>query len=92
MATVLAMEPDVLLLDEPLTGLDYDTSSKIAEIISNLEQSYIIISHDVDFLLHTTNQICTINQGKIIYEDESEIHAHRHEHPYGRYPHTHPHT
>jgi cobalt/nickel transport system ATP-binding protein len=92
LATVLAMEPDVLLLDEPLTGLDYDTSSKIVEIISNLDQSFIIISHDIDFLLCTTNQICTINQGKIIYEDESEIHAHRHEHPYGRYPHTHPHT
>ena len=62
LATVLAMEPDVLLLDEPLTGLDYDTSSKIVEIISNLDQSYIIISHDIDFLLYTTNQICTINK------------------------------
>jgi cobalt/nickel transport system ATP-binding protein len=89
LATVLAMEPDVLLLDEPLTGLDCDTSSKIVEIISNLDQSYIIISHDIDFLLHTTNQICTIHNGKIIFEDESKIHAHRHVHPYGRHPHKH---
>jgi cobalt/nickel transport system ATP-binding protein len=89
LATVLAMEPDVLLLDEPLTGLDYDTSSKIAEIISNLDQSYIIISHDIDFLWSTTNQICTIKQGKIIFEDESHIHVHRHLHPHGRYPHKH---
>ena len=89
LATVLAMEPDVLLLDEPLTGLDYDTGSKIAEIISNLDQSYIIISHDIDFLWSTTNQICTIKQGKIIFEDESHIHVHRHLHPHGRYPHKH---
>ena len=89
MATVLAMEPDVLLLDEPLTGLDSDTSSKIVEIISNLDQSYIIISHDIEFLLYTTNQICSIKHGKINFEDESQIHVHRHVHPHGRHPHKH---
>ena len=89
LATVLAMEPDVLLLDEPLTGLDSDTSSKIVEIISNLDQSYIIISHDIDFLLYTTNQICSIKHGQIIFEDESQIHVHRHVHPHGRHPHKH---
>jgi cobalt/nickel transport system ATP-binding protein len=89
LATVLAMEPDVLLLDEPLTGLDYDTSSKIVEIISNLDQSYIIISHDIDFLLYATDKICTLKRGKIIYEDKSQMHEHRHLHPHGRYPHKH---
>lgn len=89
LATVLAMEPEVLLLDEPLTGLDYDTSSKVIEIISNLDQSYIIISHDIGFLLHITNQICTIKHGKIIFEDKSQIHVHRHLHPHWQYPHKH---
>jgi cobalt/nickel transport system ATP-binding protein len=89
LATVLAMEPDVLLLDEPLTGLDYDTTSKIAEIISSLDQSCIIISHDIDFLLYTTRKICTIKHGKIIVEEESQIHVHQHVHPHGRYPHKH---
>jgi cobalt/nickel transport system ATP-binding protein len=89
LATVLAMEPDVLLLDEPLTGLDYDTTSKIIEIISGLDQSYIIISHDMDFLLYTTDKICTIKRGRIIFEDEAQTHVHRHVHPHGRYPHKH---
>jgi cobalt/nickel transport system ATP-binding protein len=89
LATVLAMEPDVLLLDEPLTGLDYDTTAKIAEIISNLDQSCLIISHDIDFLLYTTSKICTIKHGKIIVEDDAQIHEHRHVHPHGRYPHEH---
>jgi cobalt/nickel transport system ATP-binding protein len=89
LATVMAMEPDVLLLDEPLSGLDYDTTSKIVEIISNLDQSCIIISHDIDFLLYTTRKICTIKHGKITIEDESQIHVHRHVHPHGRYPHKH---
>ena len=89
LASVLAMEPDVLLLDEPLTGLDTDTTSKIVEIISKLDQSCIIISHDIDFLLYVTQKICTIKRGKIIFEDESQIHVHRHVHPHGRYPHEH---
>ena len=89
LATVLAMEPYVLLLDEPLTGLDYDTSSKIVEIISKLDQSFIIISHDIDFLLHTTEKICSIKHGQIVFEDESHIHEHRHIHPHGLNPHKH---
>ena len=89
LATVLAMEPEVLLLDEPLNALDAETGSKVAEIISNLDQSYIIISHDIDFSLYATNKICTINHGKIEFEDEAHIHVHRHMHPHGRYPHKH---
>ena len=89
LATVLAMEPDVLLLDEPLNGLDYDTCLKIGEMISGLDQSYVIISHDIDFLLYTTDKICTLKHGQIIFEDESHIHEHRHVHPHGRYPHKH---
>ena len=89
LATVLSMEPEVLLLDEPLNALDVETSKKIAEIISNLDLSYIIISHDVDFALYTTDKICTIKNGKIHFEDEAQVHAHRHLHPHGRYPHRH---
>jgi cobalt/nickel transport system ATP-binding protein len=89
LATVLAMEPQVLLLDEPLSGLDADTRSKIVEIISNLDMSYIIISHDIDFLMTTTNQIYTMENGKIHMEDESFIHLHRHAHPHGKHPHEH---
>ncbi|MCP4622193.1 MAG: ABC transporter ATP-binding protein [bacterium] len=89
LATVLAMEPEILLLDEPLNALDSDTSARITEIIANLDQSYIIISHDIDFTLHTTNKICTIKHGQIHFEDEAHVHVHRHLHPHGRYPHRH---
>ena len=89
LAKALAEQPDVLLLDEPLNGLDYDTGAKIREIITGLDQSYIIISHDIDFLLYTTDIICTIRNGQIIFEDEEHIHEHRHIHPHGRSPHKH---
>ena len=89
LATVLAMEPEVLLLDEPLTGLDTDTRSEIIEIISKLNQSYIIISHDIDFLSYVTDSICTMKGGRIDYEDTAHIHVHRHAHPHGSEPHKH---
>jgi len=89
LATVLAMEPEVLLLDEPLTGLDSDTSSKLIEIIGNLDLSFIIISHDVDFLLSVTDQICTLTHGQISFEKDSHIHVHQHVHAHGGHPHSH---
>lgn len=89
LATVLAMEPEVLLLDEPLNALDVDTGKKIANIIANLDLSYIIISHDIDFALYATDNICTIKNGKIEFEAEAQVHVHRHLHPQGRVPHQH---
>ncbi len=89
LATVLAMEPEVLLLDEPLNALDIDTSKKIADIIANLDLSYIIISHDLDFALYATDKICTLKDGKIEFEDKEHVHEHRHLHPLGEVPHQH---
>ena len=89
LATVLAMKPEVLLLDEPLNALDINTSKKIADIIANLDLSYIVISHDIDFALYTTDKICTIVDGKIHYEEEAHVHVHRHLHPHGHHPHQH---
>jgi cobalt/nickel transport system ATP-binding protein len=89
LATILAMEPEVLLLDEPLNGLDQEACIKITETISQLEQSYIIISHDIEFLLKTTDKIYTLKKGALVYEEESKIHVHHHLHPHGEYPHKH---
>jgi cobalt/nickel transport system ATP-binding protein len=89
LATVLAMEPEVLLLDEPLNALDIDASKKIADIIANLDLSYIIISHDLDFALYATDKICTLKDGKIEFEDKERVHEHRHVHPLGEVPHQH---
>lgn len=89
LATVLAMEPEILLLDEPINGLDAETQKKIGHILAELDLSYIIISHDLDFLTGTTSSIYTMQAGKIFLDDKVQIHEHVHAHPHGTYPHRH---
>jgi cobalt/nickel transport system ATP-binding protein len=89
LATVLAMEPEVLLLDEPINGLDIETQKKIAQILADLDLSYIIISHDIDFLTAITDSIYTMQAGKIFLDDRLQVHQHVHAHPHGSYPHRH---
>jgi cobalt/nickel transport system ATP-binding protein len=98
LATVLAMEPEILLLDEPINGLDVKTKSKLMEILSNLDLSYILISHDFDFLLishdfdfltETVDAIYTMQDGKILLDKELHVHEHVHAHEHGVYPHQH---
>jgi len=89
LATVLAMQPEVLLLDEPINGLDIATQKKIGHFLGGLDLSYIIISHDLDFLSAITGSIYTMQAGKIFLDDKLHIHEHVHAHPHGRYPHRH---
>ncbi|WP_261841422.1 energy-coupling factor ABC transporter ATP-binding protein [Aliamphritea ceti] len=50
LASVLAMEPDVLLLDEPSNALDSKARERLLTTLQNLPQAMIIISHDDSFL------------------------------------------
>ena len=89
LATVLAMEPEVLLLDEPTTGLDDKTKTNIKKALSELDLSYILISHDFDLLSEITDSIYTMDNGKIIFDDKIHLHEHIHAHPHGSYSHEH---
>ncbi len=89
LATVLAMEPEILLLDEPTSGLDDRTKSRLTEALSDLDLSYIVISHEFDFLSETTSAIYSMKEGKIHLDKEPRLHRHAHVHSYGDYPHEH---
>ncbi|CRL11890.1 Cobalt import ATP-binding protein CbiO [Phaeobacter italicus] len=49
LATVLAMEPDVLILDEPTNALDPDNYARLVDILRSLDQAVLLVSHDPDF-------------------------------------------
>jgi cobalt/nickel transport system ATP-binding protein len=89
LATVLAMEPEILLLDEPINGLDIKTRAKLTKALTDLDLSYILVSHDFDFLAETVDAIYTMAGGKIILDKELHVHEHVHAHEHGVYPHKH---
>jgi cobalt/nickel transport system ATP-binding protein len=61
LATVLAMQPQVLLLDEPTTGLDETTRHRLIHILQDLDISYLIVSHEHEFLEHTVHECCHVH-------------------------------
>ncbi|NQT20460.1 MAG: ABC transporter ATP-binding protein [Planctomycetes bacterium] len=56
LATVLAMQPQVLLLDEPDAGLDEETEARIVNILAELPLAMIIVSHSRSFLAQITTR------------------------------------
>lgn len=89
LATILSMRPRLLLLDEPTNNLDPETTSRLIDILQDLDQHLIIISHDWDFLSHTTSVLFKIEHGHIHRCEEDHIHSHRHIHKAGDHPHQH---
>ncbi len=89
LATILAMRPKLLLLDEPTNNLDPKTRSHLVDILKGLDLYQVIISHDWDFLSHTTSILYKIDHGHIHRCEEDHVHVHRHLHVAGDHPHQH---
>ncbi|MGE0083744.1 MAG: energy-coupling factor ABC transporter ATP-binding protein [Desulfococcaceae bacterium] len=85
LATVLAMEPEVLLLDEPSTGLDEKTKEKLIEVLSRLSLSYILISHESEFMAKITDVMFMMEKGKI--RTDIDLHQYVHAHPHTSHNH-----
>ncbi len=89
LATVLAMRPRVLLLDEPTTGLDPETTERLIGIVRQLPLAYLFISHNLDFIMQTTDKLHCLVRGRILPEGETVTHTHIHAHGFGEVPHVH---
>ncbi len=65
LATVLAMRPDILLLDEPTTALSEEYMEKIAQILREMNTSYVVVSHDKSFFQKTIDRQCCLKDSRL---------------------------
>ncbi|WP_435364959.1 ABC transporter ATP-binding protein [Haloarchaeobius sp. DYHT-AS-18] len=69
-AMALATDPDVLLLDEPTSGMSPDATNATAELIQSLQSelglTLVLIEHDMDVVLSISDRISVLNRGSII--------------------------
>ena len=72
-AGVLAMKPEVLILDEPTAGLDPKGRSEILELISSLRKktgmTIVLVSHSMDDVAEYVNRIVVMDHGRKMYDD-----------------------
>jgi phospholipid/cholesterol/gamma-HCH transport system ATP-binding protein len=72
LARTLIIKPEIMLYDEPTTGLDPITSREISELILNMQKKYkttsIIITHDMECARITSDRVLIMNGGKYIAE------------------------
>jgi len=66
LATVLAMEPEVLLLDEPTAELDDEATDRVTQILAELEQAMVIVSHHKPLFEKLATRSVRLTDGKIV--------------------------
>ncbi|MFT6073057.1 MAG: microcin C transport system ATP-binding protein [Alphaproteobacteria bacterium] len=77
-AIALANNPDLLILDEPTTALDVTVQAQILKLLSKIRQktnmAMLLISHDLDMVSQTADQIYVMQAGRIVeYGDAKQI-------------------
>jgi len=89
LATVLAMKPSVLLMDEPTNDLDHEARERLLDVLAGLDMSFLLISHDWDFLARLCNRFYSLEGGRVRASDTIKVHQHYHAHPLGGHEHHH---
>ena len=71
-ATILAMEPEMILMDEPSTALDPVNRRTVINTIRQLPQTKLIASHDLDMILDTCQRVILLSHGNIVADGDAE--------------------
>ena len=71
-ATILAMEPEAILMDEPTAALDPYNRRIIINTIRDLKQTKLITSHDLDMILDTCERVILLSDGKIVADGRAD--------------------
>jgi oligopeptide/dipeptide ABC transporter ATP-binding protein len=87
-ARALAMNPEVLIADEPVSSLDVSIQAQILNLLASLKKdlglSLIFIAHDLSVVRHVSDRIAVMYLGRVVEEAPSDILMDRPAHPYSR--------
>jgi len=72
LAMVLALEPQIILLDEPTAGLSKSERARIGRVLVDLVAQYrlavVLVEHDLDFVREISSRVVVLHQGKIVLD------------------------
>lgn len=71
-ATILAMEPEMVIMDEPSTALDPCNRRTVINTINRLPQTKLIVSHDLDMILDTCQRVILLSHGRIAADGNAD--------------------
>lgn len=71
-ATILSMEPEIILFDEPSIALDPKNRRNLINVLNELSCTKIIASHDLDFIMDTCERTILIQKGRIIFDGKTQ--------------------
>lgn len=71
-ATILAMKPEILLMDEPTSSLDPKNRRRIINTVKSLSHTMIIATHDLDMVLETCDRVLLLNEGRIVEDGDAK--------------------
>lgn len=71
-ATVLAMEPEIVMLDEPTNDLDPRARRQLIGLINTLPITRLIASHDLEFVRETTRRVIVLDEGRVVADGPTD--------------------
>lgn len=98
-ASVLAMQPRLLLFDEPDANLDIQARRRLIGFLQAAPQTLLVASHDLELILEVCDRVLLLDGGRVVADgppaqvmgDDALMRAHGLEKPHSLIPHAHPH-